>query len=248
MWEKPDDLTSSLDFMGQRLGNSAVLVFFCYNCFMLKTMNLIILGPQGSGKGTQAELLAKKFNLINLGAGELLREIAKTDTPLGHELHQIINVEGKHARPEIVTQVFMEKLKNISKEKGVILESYPRNLDQYKKLLEFWPKLDRGDLTVIFIDLAEEEAVIRLSDRLVCEKCGSVFIAGTTGDCRKCGGKLGHRVDDKPDTIRQRLKLFRELTLPMVQEMEKTTKVIRIDGAPSIDTVHKQILKSLPVI
>ncbi len=212
---------------------------------MTKPLNLIILGPQGSGKGTQAELLAKKFNLVVLGAGYLLREIAKTNTPLGREVHQRINVEGRHVRPEIISEVFKDKLQSLPPNQGVIMESYPRNLDQYAIFEEFWPKLHRGDYQVLFIELSVDEAVKRLSIRRVCENCEANYIAGSVERCARCGGRLIQRVDDHPEAVKERLKLFSELTLPMVEQMEKGGKVIRINGAPSIEEVNKEILEKL---
>lgn len=186
---------------------------------MNQRLNLIILGPQGSGKGTQAELLAKKFNLAFLGSGELLRDIATTDTPLGREVHQTINVEGRHMRSEVISQVIKDKLQSLPKDQGVILESYPRNLEQYEEFKKFWPTTSRGDYQVIYIELSEAEGIKRMG--------------------------LRKRLDDSPETIKKRLELFNTLTLPMIREMEKKGRVVRINGAPSIEEVHEEIVNKL---
>ena len=186
---------------------------------MNKALNLIILGPQGSGKGTQAALLANKFNLAFLGSGDLLREVAKTDTPLGREVHQTINVEGRHMRSEVISQIIKDKLQSLPKEQGVILESYPRNLEQYKDFKNFWPSFGRGDYQVLFIELTQEEAIKRMM--------------------------LRKRFDDNEETIRKRLELFYSLTMPMIIEMKKDGAVITINGAPSIEEVQEEILQKL---
>ncbi len=186
---------------------------------MNQVLNLIILGPQGSGKGTQAELLVKKYDLAFLGAGDLLREVAKMDTPLGREVHETINVKGLHMRSEVISQIIKEKLETIPKEQGVILESYPRNLEQYADFKKFWPETGRGDYTVLFIELTEEEAVKRMM--------------------------LRKRFDDNEETIKKRLELFYSLTLPMIEEMKKDGTVITIDGAPRVEHVHQEILSKL---
>jgi len=186
---------------------------------MDKPLNLIILGPQGSGKGTQAQMLAKRFNLAFLGSGDLLREIAKTDTLLGREVHQTINVEGRHMRSEVISQVIKEKLHALPRDQGVILESYPRNLEQYEEFKKFWPETERGDYLILYIHLSEEESIKRMM--------------------------LRKRLDDTDDTIHKRLELFNSLTKPMIEEMDKQNRVIRIDGAPSIEQVNEEILSKL---
>ena len=212
---------------------------------MKQPLNLIILGPQGSGKGTQAALLASKFEAVFLGAGDLLRGIAKIDTSLGREVHQVINVEGKHTSAQLISRIFREKLKKVPQNRGVIMEGYPRNLEQYEIFKNFWPKLERADYRVLFIELSEAEAIKRLSKRVVCENCGRIYIAGALDKCSYCGGKLVARPDDHPKAIKTRLELFDALTMPVIAEMEKEGKVIRIDGTPAVEKVHKQILQKL---
>jgi len=186
---------------------------------MDKILNLIILGPQGSGKGTQAALLARNFRAALFGAGDALREIAKIDTAIGRRVHQTINVEGRLVEPELISDVIKEQILTVPKEQSLILDSYPRSLEQYDLFKQFWPEMGRGDYLVIFLELSEAEAIKRLMQR--------------------------KRVDDSEEIIRKRLQMFRSLTMPMIAEMEKEGKVIRIDGTPSIDKVQQQILEKL---
>lgn len=212
----------------------------------MNPLNLIILGPQGSGKGTQAQLLAEKFDLVLLGAGDLLREIARTDSDLGREVHETINVEGRLVRPEVISEVFRLRLSDVPKDKGVILESYPRSRGQYEQLKKFWPDLSRDGYRAIFIDLPKEQTVARLSRRLTCESCGRVYIAGQVGDtCPNCGGKLIQRIDDRPEVIRNRLATFEAETMPVVDELEREGRLVRINGNQSIESVHEEISKKL---
>lgn len=185
--------------------------------------NLIILGPQGSGKGTQAQLLADKYNLILIGAGDSLREIAKQDNELGRRVHQTINVEGRLVEPELIAEVLEERLRQLPKDQGVIIEGFPRSPKQYELMRAFWPKLARGDYKVIFIDLSEDEAVKRLLKR----------------------AKLEKREDDRLEAIKMRLQLFNSETLPVLKALEVEGKVIRIDGEQSIQEVQEQIVKKL---
>ena len=178
--------------------------------------NLIILGPQGSGKTTQAELLAKTFGFALLGAGDALREIAQEDTELGKKVRQTINVEGRLVEPELISKVIKEKVAAVAEDRGLILDGYPRSLAQYELFKKFWPETGRGDYQVLFIELSDDEAVKRLTER-------------------------GRR-DDTPAAIRTRLQSFYAETMPVVRAMEADGKVSHIDGAQPIDEVHRQIV------
>ena len=185
----------------------------------MKDFNLIILGPQGSGKGTQAELLAKKFGWSLFVAGDLLREIAKQNSELGRKVHQTINVEGRLADPELISEVMKEKIGSVPKDQGLLIDSYPRSLTQYELFKKFWPEMGRGDYQAIFIELSEDEAVKRML--------------------------LRKRLDDNEEIIRKRLELFNSETMPMIKAMEADGNIIRIDGAPSIEEVQAEILEKL---
>jgi adenylate kinase len=204
--------------------------------------NLIILGPQGSGKTTQAELLAKKSGFALFGAGDVLREIAREDSELGRTVHQTVNVEGRLVPPELISDVIKEKVATVPKDRGLILDGYPRSLSQYELFKNFWPQTGRGDYQVVFIEVPDEEAVKRLASRVECANCGDVYMEGTMEKCAKCGGHLVKRPDDTPQAIQTRLQSFYSETMPMIQAMEADSKVVHIDGTPPIDEVHREIV------
>lgn len=209
-------------------------------------MNLIILGPQGSGKGTQGELLAKKYNLVFLGAGDALREVAKTQTELGRFVHQTINVEGRLVPPEVIGEVMKDKLEMLSAQQGVILESYPRTLEQYEYMKKFWVALGRGDFRAIYIELPEEESIKRLGSRFICDNCGAIFIGRPAEVCPKCGkGRIIQRQDDRPEAIRLRLSWSNSELSALVKVLEQEGKLMRIDGRPPIEEVHREIVAKL---
>jgi adenylate kinase len=216
-----------------------------YDCFFMGTLNLIILGPQGAGKTTQAELLAKTLGFALFGAGEALREIAREDTELGRRVDQTINLEGRLVEPELISEVIREKVATVPKDRGLILDGYPRSSAQYVLFKKFWPATGRGDYQVIFIQLSDEEAVKRLATRVMCENCGAAYTEGTLGECIKCGGRLVKRPDDTPSAIRKRLQLFYEETMPMIRAMETDGKVLHIEGTASIDEVLRRIVAAL---
>jgi len=136
-------------------------------------MNLIILGPQGSGKGTQAEKLAKKFDLEHIDMGKFLREVAILDTSLGKEINEIINVKKELVDDRILKKVLHVKLQDLPREKGIIFDGVPRRNDQLgyfgEAMFEFGRKIDK----VVLINLSEEESIKRISVRRDCEKCKS---------------------------------------------------------------------------
>jgi len=216
-------------------------------------MNIVVLGPQGSGKGTQAEKLAQKFGLEHIDMGKFLREVAKQDSALGREVYQIQNMTKTLVPSRILQEVFTMKLNSIPQEQGIVFDGFPRNLDQaqyfQKALLEFGRVID-----VIFnIKISEEEAVKRISKRWVCEKCKSVFIMGKEikdkkEKCPACGNEIGQRIDDTPEGVRKRLKVFREETVPVLNSFEENGLVVDIDGEQPIDKVFEDILKKVKEI
>ena len=211
---------------------------------MSKPLNLLILGPQGSGKGTQADLLIKKFGYLMMGAGECLREAAKTDTELGKRVKARID-QGELVEPEDIGEVIKNKLLTVPKEQPVIFESYPRTLVQYEYMKKFWTETGRGDFSALFIGLSEEESIKRLSARRVCENCGINYVAGTAEKCVRCGGNLVQRHDDYPEAVKKRLAWSNSELLPLIEQFEKEGKLVRINGDQSIEDVHQEILRKL---
>src|SRR5581483_5332397 len=150
--------------------------------------NLIILGPQGSGKTTQAELLAQTFGLVLLGAGDVLREVAQEETELGWRVRQTIDLEGRLVESELISDIMKERIMAVPQSRGLILDGYPRNVTQYELFKKFWPETGRGDYHAIVIDVPDDEAVRRLSKRVTCENCKAVYIEGTLKKGTRCGG------------------------------------------------------------
>jgi len=213
-------------------------------------MNIIVLGPQGSGKGTQAEKLAEKFGLEHIDMGKSLREVAKQDTPLGKEIYHIQNVTNTLVPSRILREVLHLKLQSIPREQGVLMEGAPRTSDQREyveeALLENGKKFD----AVIFINIPEEETVKRISKRWICKKNQHVLIMGKDikSEQEKCpidGSEIFQRIDDTPDGIKKRLQVYQEETMPVIENFRERGLLIEIDGTPSIEKVFENILKKL---
>lgn len=209
-------------------------------------MNLIILGSQGSGKGTQAKKLAEKFDLVHIDMGRTLRQVARMDTPLGKEIYAIQNITKTLVSSWILKEVLHFKLGSVPREQGIVFDGVPRNLEQLEyinsALLEFGRHLDK----VLFINLSEGESIKRISKRLVCGKCKKVFILGKDIQsqeerCPKCQGEITQRADDTEDGVKKRLEIFRTETLPVVEEYRKEEVLVEINGDQSIEEVFEEI-------
>ena len=205
--------------------------------------DIILVGKQGSGKGTQAKILAKKLGFKIFETGAALREIAQQDTDLGREVLDITS-RGDLVSNDIVMKIVEDFLANLEKDTPVIFDGIPRSEVQRESLEELLAKNSR-DFVVIEIKLSNEEALNRLIIRAKCDDCGANF--GSPEDiCPKCGSEnISRRNDDNPDAIMNRLKNFDEYTYPLLEEWEKSGKLISVDGEQSVEEVSQEILSKL---
>lgn len=213
-------------------------------------MNLVILGPQGCGKGTQAELLKEKLDLFHIEMGLALREVAREDSELGKMVNEVINVKRELVGNDLVEEVLWNALQKNGEQKDIILDGAPRRLDQIaliEKVLEKkGKKLDR----VIYINIPETDSVLRISKRYECSVCHTRLILGKdiknpTDPCHECGGRIEQRADDTPDGVRKRLAIFREETLPVINHYRQTGKLLEVDGTKSPEKVFQEIISKL---
>jgi adenylate kinase len=195
-------------------------------------MNIILLGPQGCGKGTQAQLLKEKYDLIQISTGDLLREAAAKDEKIAQQL-----ATGKLFTDEQMVKLIKEK---ITDHKGVIFDGYPRTLPQAEALDE----TTQIDL-VIEIKIPDEESVKRLSSRRQCRQCKAIFGAEnpprTPGKCNRCGGELYQRNDDMPEAIKKRLEQYHDETEPLLEYYRPRKIVHKVDGTKKIEEVFKDL-------
>lgn len=211
-------------------------------------MNIIILGQQGSGKGTQAEFLANKYDLIHIDMGKTLREVAKSNTPLGREVHNIQNVTKTLVPSRILREVLHLKLSSIPREQGIVFDGVPRTMDQAGYIEEALEEFGRRIDKVFFINISEKESIKRISKRRICGECKAAFIMGKDLEnekkkCPKCGGEIMQRIDDTIEGIKKRLLVFNEETVPVLNYYKKQGLLIEIDGARPVEKVSANIIK-----
>ena len=208
-------------------------------------MRLILFGPPGVGKGTQAKLLAEEFGVEHISTGDVLRAATAAGTELGKKAKEVM-IAGQLVPDDVMIGIVREVLASPQNERGFILDGFPRTLAQAKALSKTFDDLNIGDYKVINFEVDDEEIVRRLSNRLVCRKDGKIFNTEMDGvtlgtPCQNCGGELYQRDDDKEDTVRKRLKVYHISTAPVIEYYKAGGVVVNIDGTSSIDVVNREI-------
>ena len=207
-------------------------------------LNLILLGPPGSGKGTQGERLQEDLELPYYATGNILRAAVREQTELGRKAKEYMD-RGDLVPDEVIIGVIAERLGTHEAEDGFILDGFPRTVGQAEALSERMQALGRRLTAALLIDVPDEEVIRRLGGRRTCPN-GHVFHVEfdppeREGVCDVCGEELVVRDDDKPDVIRHRLEQYREKTEPLVGYYDERGLLERVDGTGSPDDVYEQI-------
>ncbi len=212
----------------------------------MSELNLVLLGPPGSGKGTQGERLQEDFRLPYYATGNILRAAVSEETELGKSAKEYMD-RGDLVPDEVIIGVITERLDGSEAADGFILDGFPRTMPQAEALDAALEKLGRGLTLALLIDVDDEEVVRRLGGRRTCAKNGShiyhvEFDPPKEPDvCDVDGSRLVVRDDDKPEVIRHRLEQYREKTEPLIGYYEQKGLLRRIDGSPSPDEVGDRI-------
>ena len=214
---------------------------------MKKNINIIIMGPQGSGKGTQARMLAEKFDLQIFETGAVLRELAKQDTKIGRRINEIMNIRGNIVPWDFMKEKILgQKLDELSANKGIIFDGTPRIIEEAefweKKLKEVGRKIDY----IFYIDVSKKESVKRISVRKLCKKNAHPLIVGKDLSeeeikCPICGSEVYRREDDTPEKVLNRLKWNEKNIKPVIDYYDNKKMITRIDGERSIENINKEI-------
>jgi len=207
-------------------------------------MDYILFGIQGSGKGTQGKIIAKKFDYAFFETGYELRKLAKEESKLGHKIKNIIEA-GHLVSNDVVMEIVENFISQVPKEKSIIFDGIPRKQEQSKTFNALLKKLNR-DFTGILINISKKEALQRLSTRRICENCKKVYPSTySQKTCENCGGKLVTRKDDNPESINTRLNAFFNETKSVIEEYEQNNKIIIINGEQTISEVNKELLSKV---
>jgi len=208
-------------------------------------MNIIFFGPPGTGKGTIAQYIHRKFGYVHISSGDLLRDEVKKKTKIGREITPLIK-DGKLVEDEIIANIVSKKVKKLSKA-GFILDGYPRNLNQAVMFDKFLQKSKIKIDFVLNIDSEEKKIIERLSARRQCTSCKRIFGLDVPpreqGVCDDCGGELVLRDDDKPEVVKYRLELYKVLTEPVIAYFEKKGILIAIDGNEPLHKIFNKVEK-----
>lgn len=197
-------------------------------------MRLILLGPPGAGKGTQAQVLSQNFSLPHISTGDLLRNAIKQDSPIGLKAKAYME-KGELVPDNLVIEIVTKRMEEADAEKGFILDGFPRNQAQAKQLDKALNNLAINIDLVINLDASEKTVIARLAGRRVCKNCGFNYHIKNIppkieGVCDKCGGALYQRTDDKEDTIKNRLKVYRDQTEELITYYKNKNLLTTVSG------------------
>ena len=212
-------------------------------------LNLILLGPPGAGKGTQAAKLMEKFDIPHISTGDIFRKNIKEGTELGKKAQEYMN-KGELVPDSLVIEIAKARLLEGDCKKGFLLDGFPRTVQQAEALADFFRQTGGRIDKVINIVVGKDELVSRLSGRRVCRSCGATYhITGMPslkdGVCDKCGGELYQRPDDNEETVTNRIEVYESQTKPLVDYYEKTGNIVHIDGGIGLENVFAEIVKSV---
>lgn len=209
-------------------------------------MNLILLGPPGAGKGTQAKLLENKFGLKQLSSGDMLRAAVSAQTPVGKKAKSFMD-QGALVPDDIVVDVVFEHLAGFNGSSGFILDGFPRTVEQAESLDDWLAEKDSRIDRVVVIQVRDDRLVERITGRFTCAKCGEGYHdvfkrPKRDGTCDVCGShEFKRRADDRADTVKTRLKAYHDQTAPLISYYREQGKVSTVDGEATIEAVSKQI-------
>lgn len=215
----------------------------------MKARLLILLGPPGAGKGTQARAISTEFGIPHVSTGDILREAARNGTSLGLAAKAKMD-RGELVPDEVVCSIVEERISKPDCRDGVILDGFPRTLGQARFLDEYLHQNGSGDPLVLNLQLEPELVVKRLTGRRVCPKCGEIYNLyldppGKDGVCDKDGGLLIQRQDDNEETIRQRLVAYEHETVPLIDYYRRKNVLHDVDGSGDPEAISENLLAFL---
>jgi adenylate kinase len=210
---------------------------------------IVLLGPPGAGKGTQAAEISKKLHLAHISSGDIFRENLKNETDLGKMAQQYMN-RGELVPDDVTIAMISERLTRPDCENGALLDGFPRTPAQAEALAEKLAERGEHIECVPYIAVPADELITRLSGRWTCRENGHIFHAKynppkENGICDIDGSELYQRDDDKPETVANRIRVYMDQTSPLIEYYQKNQLLFEVDGTQSIDQVSKMIMQKL---
>lgn len=212
-------------------------------------MNLILMGPPGAGKGTQAKYIERKYWIPHISTGDMFRTAIRFGTDLGLQAKALMDA-GQLVPDEVTIGIVRERLVERDCARGFLLDGFPRTIAQAETLDKILANWDRKLDAVINIEVPEQLLILRLSGRRGCSQCGATYHTSFNppqngSQCDICGGEVIQRSDDREDTVAERLAVYAERTKPLTEYYAQRGLLITINGAQSLDRVFSDIVKSL---
>ena len=212
-------------------------------------MYVVLLGAPGAGKGTQADILNKKLKLAHIASGDLFRQALSQGTELGLQAKTYME-KGQLVPNDITIKMVLERIKAPDCKDGIILDGFPRNVEQAKALGEALKKQNKAIDKAVYIKVAESELLNRLTGRWICRSCQAPYHEVNSppkvaGKCDKCGGELYQRADDNTQTIKKRLEVFFAETAPLIDYYNKSGKLLEVIGEGSMEEIGQRIVSAL---
>ena len=212
-------------------------------------MRLVFLGPPGIGKGTQAKILSKRFSLLHLSTGDMLRDEISRHTELGILAKSYID-DGNLVPDNVMLNMMSHRLQQKDAESGYILDGFPRTVPQAEGLEKIFDSINQQLNAVISLEGSEDVLIERLSNRRTCPDCGKITNLifappAVAGKCDSCGGELYQREDDRPEVIRERLVVYSELTSPLLEYYSSGGLLKTVSGVDTVEEIRDNILKEL---
>ncbi len=208
-------------------------------------MRIIMLGAPGAGKGTQAKKIAAKYGIPHISTGDIFRANIKNGTELGKKAKSYMD-QGMLVPDELTVSLVMDRFQEPDAQKGYVLDGFPRTIPQAESLDEALKKRDSQIDYAVNVDVPDENIINRMSGRRACVKCGATYhlqyaAPKKEGVCDSCGEALILRDDDKPETVKKRLKVYHEQTQPLIDYYAQKKVLKEVDGTQGLDEVFSQI-------
>ena len=210
---------------------------------------IVLFGPPGAGKGTQAQLLKEQLGVEHISSGDLFRFHLREKTPLGERVQHYVD-SGLLVPDELTIDIVLDKVLELPREEGFMLDGFPRTTEQAQALETVLKEKSRGLDQVLFIDVPEDELVRRLGGRYICRECQAPHTfadsaEAATAQCEHCGGELYQRADDSPESVALRIGVYQEQTLPVLDFYRERGLLSGVPGVGAVESINRLMLQAL---